>query len=352
MVNSVNARYVSPCLKTDFSGISVYTFPMKVKDVVFISYVAVRGVDAEEGAVQRVLNRRRVAEIRDFILSGNSFLNTFILNWTDKNLLPEYSDGNISIPISPAAAQMIDGQHRLAGLNSAMEAEPDIGEKEIIVSLCIDLNTPEAAAIFLNINSKQTPVPKSLIYDLFGEVESDTDHAINRANDIAHELNDSPESPYYKAIKFPGNPRGVGIIDLSTVVSALKPHLMPDGKFANVNITSLDLQRQVVLNYFIAIKSYYDSQDLWYSKIKNPFFKSAGFNGAIDYLASTLIMKCAEARSFKVDTFKRLLQLDSGNLLLHDEIKSLDGKTARKRISDYLSSHVVSALPQQQEYEF
>ena len=352
MVNPVSDRYVSSCLKTDFSGISVYTFPMKVKDVVLISYVAVRGVDTEEGAVQRVLNNRRVGEIRNFILSGNSFFNTFILNWTEKSLLPEYSNGNISIPISPAAAQMIDGQHRLAGLSSAMETDPDIGDKYILVSLCIYLGTPEAAAIFLNINSKQTPVPRSLIYDLFGEVESDIDHAINRANDIAHELNDNPESPYYKAIKFPGNPRGVGIIDLSTVVSALKPHLMPDGIFAVINITSLDLQRQVVLNYFIAIKSYYDSQRLWYNKAKNPFFRSAGFNGAVDYLASTLIMKCADARSFKVDTFKSLLHLDSGNLLLHDDIKSLDGKTARKSIADYLSLHLVSALPEQQEYEF
>ena len=352
MVNSVNNHYYSPCLKTDFSGISVYTLPMKVKDVVFISYVAVRGVDAEEGAVQRILNKRRIGEINDFILRGNMFFNTFILNWTEQTVLPAYSDGNISIPISHAAAQMIDGQHRLAGLQSAMETEPGVGDKEILVSLCINLTTNQAATIFLNINSKQTPVPKSLIYDLFGEAESDPDHAINRANDIAHELNDNPASPYYKAIKFPGNPRGVGIIDLATVVSSLKPHLIPNGIFATIHITSLDYQRQILLNYFTAIKSYYESEGLWYNKVKNPFFKSAGFNGAIDYLASTLIMKCAETRSFTIDTFKRLLQLDSGILLLHDDIKNLDGKTARNKISDYLSSYLVSALPAQHDYEF
>ena len=352
MVNSVNNHYDSPCLKTDFSGTPVYTLPMKVKDVVFISYVAVRGVDSEAGAVQRVLSVRRIGEIKDFVLSGNMFFNTFILNWTEQTVLPTYSGGNISIPISHAAAQMIDGQHRLAGLQSAMETEPGIGDKEILVSLCINLTTNQAATIFLNINSKQTPVPKSLIYDLFGEVESDADHAINRANDIAHELNDNPASPYYKAIKFPGNPRGVGIIDLSTVVSSLKPHLMPNGIFASIHITSLDYQRQAVLNYFTAIKSYYEVERLWFNKIKNPFFKSSGFNGAIDYLASTLIMKCAESRSFSIDTFKRLLQLDSGVLLVHDDIKNLDGKTARKRISEYLSLYLVSALPEQQDYEF
>lgn len=352
MSNPINNSYRSPCLKTTFSDIPVYTFPMNVKDVVLISYVAVRGIDPQEGAVQRILNRRRVADIKAFILSGNMFFNTFILNWTEPNLQPDYSNGEISIPLSPAATQMIDGQHRLAGLQAAMETQPEIGDKEILVSLCIGLNTQQAAQIFLNINSKQTPVPRSLIFDLFGEVDSDADHAINRANDIAHELNDNPESPYYKAIRFPGNPRGVGIIDLSTVVSALKPHLTANGIFAGVNLTSLDLQRQVVLNYFAAIKTYYDSHALWYSRLKNPFFRSAGFSGAIDYLVSTLIMKCAETRSFRVDTFRRMLQLDSGPLLVHDEIRHLDGKTARRKISDYLGSHLVSALPEQQEYEF
>jgi DGQHR domain-containing protein len=196
-------HYDSPFLKTEFSNIPVYTFPMKVKDVAFISYVAVRGVDEEEGAVQRVLSKRRIAEIKDFILAGNMFFNTFILNWTEQTCVPEFRDGTIHIPISHASAQMIDGQHRVAGLQAAMETQSDIGDKEILVSLCIGLTTQQAANIFLNINSKQVQVPKSLIYDLFGEVEDDVNHAINRANDIAHELNDNPSSPYYKVIKFP-----------------------------------------------------------------------------------------------------------------------------------------------------
>jgi DGQHR domain-containing protein len=325
---------------------------MKVKDVAFVSYVAVRGVDDEEGAVQRVLNKRRIAEIKDFILDGNMFFNTFILNWTEQASVPLFRNGIISIPISHASAQMIDGQHRMAGLQDAMETQPNIGDTEILVSLCIGLTTKQAATIYLNINSKQVQVPKSLIYDLFGEVEDDTNHAINRANDIAHELNDSSTSPYYKVIKFPGNPRGVGIIDLSTVVSALKPHFESDGIFKRIKLTSLDYQRQAILNYFIAIKSYYDIKELWQNKTKNPFFKSAGFNGAVDYLTAILLMKCAELHSFSVNTFKEMLHLDSNALLVHDDIKSLDGKTARKKIADYLRSYLIDALPEQNEYEF
>jgi len=325
---------------------------MKVKDVAFISYVAVRGVDTEDGAVQRVLSKRRIAEIKDFILAGNMFFNTFILNWTEQAYVPEFRDGTISVPISHASAQMLDGQHRIAGLQAAMEIQPNVGDTEILVSLCIGLNTNQAATIFLNINSKQVQVPKSLIYDLFPEVEDDADHAINRASDIAHELNNSPTSPYYKMIKFPGNPRGVGIIDLSTVVSAFRPHLEPDGIFKRIKLTSLDFQRQAILNYFSAIKSYYDSKDQWQYKAKNPFFASAGFNGAVDYLTSTLLMKCAELHSFEVITFKEMLLLDPNALLVHNDIKSLDGKTARKKIAEYLRSHLIDGLPAQNEYKF
>lgn len=344
--------YQFDCLRTEFSNIPVFTFSMKVKDVAFISYVAVRGIDKEEGAVQRVLSKRRINFIKDFILVGNMFFNTFILNWTDENKKPIYNDSKISVPISHAAAQMIDGQHRLEGLKAAMGIDQNIGEKAILISLCIGLTTKQAATIFLNINSEQKPAPRSLIYDLFGEVEDDVNHAINRANDIAQELNDNPESPFYKIIKYPGTPRGVGMLDLSTVISALKPHLEKDGVFSRVNLRSLDYQRQAVLNYFKAIKSYYDKEGIWNSKTKNPFFKSAGFSGAIDYLASTLLMKCAESRAFAVSTFHNLLQLDKGTLLVHDDIKSLDGKTARKKISDYLDSNILSALPEQDEYEF
>ncbi len=106
------------CISTDFSSTPVYTFPMRVNDLLFIHYVAVRG--KEEGAVQRFLNKRRIEAIKNFILQGNIFFNTFILNWTNENNSPKIykKNGTIEIPIIASAAQVIDGQHRLAGLVS------------------------------------------------------------------------------------------------------------------------------------------------------------------------------------------------------------------------------------------
>jgi DGQHR domain-containing protein len=339
-------------LKTKFGDLTVFTQSVKIKDILYIYYVAIRGKDEEEGAVQRVLNRQRISSIKKYVLEGNDFYSTFILNWTDTGVKPEFLNNEITIPIIPTSAQVIDGQHRLVGLEEAVKENESIGEKEIIVSLSLNLKTKEAARIFININSEQKPVPKSLIYDLFGEIDSDANHSINRATDIASELNDNVDSPYYSAIKYPGQPKGVGFVDLSTVVSALKKHLEPDGVFASHKLTNLQNQKIVILNYFTALKYYYDREDLWTSRLKNPFLTNAGFIGAIEHLIKNLLIKCAEKKSFKIDDFKALLDLPKGELLQRSDLKNLEGKSQRRAIVDYLQENYLKSLPSQEEYEF
>jgi DGQHR domain-containing protein len=351
MTSKANRRKIN-AVCTRFGDIECYTLPMKINDVINIIYVAVRGKDEEEGAVQRVLNKTRVNSIKDFVLSGNMFFSTFILNWTDEKHLPTFDGIKMDIPILPSSAQVIDGQHRLAGLEEAIKINSPIGEKEILVTFTIGLTTKEAALIFLNINSEQKPVPKSLIYDLFGEVQDEEDHAINRAGDIAAELHDNPESPFYGAIKYPGKPRGVGIIDLASIISSFKPHLEVGGTFANYNLNNLQNQKTVILNYFVALKYFYDKKNMWPNKLVNPFLTSAGFYGAVEALTDTFLQKCADKKSFAISTFKRLLSLDENNLLTRNDIKEIEGRTRRKFIKEYLETHILKQLPDEDDYEF
>ncbi|WP_083861839.1 DGQHR domain-containing protein [Halomonas sp. KM-1] len=344
--------YKTEYFETSFGEIPAFTFSMKVRDLLHIHYVAVRGKDDEEGAVQRILNKRRIKDIKNYVLDGNMFFNSFILNWTDDNFSPNRQEQNIEIPLVPAGAQVIDGQHRLAGLEEAMKEEDEIGDQEVIVTLSEHLTTPQAAKIFLNINTEQKPVPKSLIYDLFGEAIDDAEHVVIRATDIAKELNDDPESPLYKSIKLPGAPRGSGSIELSTFVSSFKQHLGRDGVFYTVNLPSFKHQKTVIENFFSVMKDFYQHEKIWTSKSKNPFLKAAGFNGAVDYLTGTLMLKCAERKSFTVETMKKIIDLPYDNLLAWDEMKGLDGKTARKKVKEYLDSSVINSLPSHDEYEF
>lgn len=65
--------YTTKYFKTKLGEVTAYTFEMKVKDIVAIHYIAVRGVDDEAGSVQRILNKRRIQSIKDYILDGNQF---------------------------------------------------------------------------------------------------------------------------------------------------------------------------------------------------------------------------------------------------------------------------------------
>ena len=347
-VNKLEERFV----KMSVGTIDIYTFPMTVNDLAKISYVAVRGRDKEEGAVQRVLNKKRISSIKQYVLDGNMFVNSFVINWNDENYVPEIIDDQIIIPLVDSVAQLIDGQHRLEGLKEAVKVDESINNKTLLVSMVIGLKTKEAAKIFININSEQKPVPKSLIFDLYGVTEDDKNFAITRSGDIAKELNENVDSPFYNLIKYPGNPRGKGKIDLSTVVSVLKKYVDVDGKFVENNIRDLNLQSQFIINYFSSIKYHWEKEDMWGNASQNVFFKASGFIAAVEFFFEYVFPKCVDKKSFKLDYFISLFYFTKTTLITNNDIKGSDGKSARKMIIDNLKEGLITEAPQENEYEY
>jgi DGQHR domain-containing protein len=205
---------------------------LPARDLVQISYASVRNRDKEEGAVQRILNPRRIDSIKDFTLKGGDYPNCIILNWVDTEAKLRILGNKITVPLKDRAAQIIDGQHRVEGMRAAIKARQSIGSLEIPVAFYQNLSTQECADIFLSINTEQKPVARSLVFDLY-DVASDhvVDPAAVRARDIAELLNDQQGSPYNTLIRLPNTEikkgRALGAqstgVDLSTVVTALKP---------------------------------------------------------------------------------------------------------------------------------
>lgn len=332
--------------------LDAFIFMMKVKDLEYIHYVARRGCDNEEGAVQRVLSPVRLKSIESYVLQGNIFYTPFFLNWTNKENKLIFRDENIKIPLVAKSAQILDGQHRIAGLELASKNKPEIGEREVLVILTNDLETIRAAEIFLNINTEQRPVQKSLIYDLFGLIhKNDHEMPIVRANDIASYLNETQDSPYYNLIKMPGNKKGVGSVDMSTIVSCLKERLKKDGIFSKYHLESLESQKISIYNYFTALKLWYSQGQMWYNKSKNPFLTNAGFIAAIDAFCNLLIPLCASRTSFKVETIYELLNLNDF-LLTRESLKNQEGKTQRKIVYEYLENAINKDLPSENVYSF
>src|SRR6476469_6987224 len=89
---------------------------MSARDLVQISYASVRNRDDEEGAVQRLLNPRRIDSIKEFTLKGGDYPNCIILNWVDEGDGLSMKGGKLVVPIKDRVAQIIDGQHRVEGI--------------------------------------------------------------------------------------------------------------------------------------------------------------------------------------------------------------------------------------------
>ena len=344
-MESKEYRYVV----TQFAEHSIYTFAMRVGDLLQMQYVASRGVSTEQGAVQRILNKSRVDAISRFVLAGNTFVNTFILNWTDTQYMPKVKKETLILPLQGRFAQMLDGQHRMAGLQEAVNQKAEVADMEVLVSLFIGLNTKEAAKIFLNINSEQKPVPRSLIYDLFGEAYDDPESAITRVTDIVAFLNETEGSPYYGRVHYPGKPNSQNLIDLAIMVNAMKPAFERNGTFNQ--LSEIEIQQKILLNFYSVIYKKYE--DIWDKPKENLFLRAAGFSGAFDFLTGTLLQQCQTDRKFTVAHMESLMKLDSFPLLKTEDVKSLGGRMARARVTAYFRDNYQTDLPENNDgYEF
>ncbi len=317
---------------------------LPAKVVAKISYAAVRGRDGEEGAIQRVLNTSRISGIKAFTLAGGDYPNAIVLNWVSGTNKLKSLTRDISFEDEANSAQIIDGQHRVAGIREAIEEKTSIGNLELPVVIYTGLTTKNCADIFLAINEEQKPAPRSLVFDLFGLASTElVDPAAVRARDIALFLNDDESSPYSGEIKLPGGKMRKGGIALSTAVVAIKPLVEDKGSFEQIGLSNLEDQRRVILNLFLALEEKYG--DRWYDK-DNAFLWAAGFTGALQFLHLKLMSYCSGKESFEQYTIAQAIALNEETLILQPEIKGLGGGKATAEVYDRL---LKAFRPQQQK---
>jgi DNA sulfur modification protein DndB len=341
--------FKAPFIKVDQSDQSFFLTKLTAGILAEITYASVRGQDEEEGAVQRILNTRRISSIADFATSVGHFPNSIVLNWISSSKKIAVKDGNLEIPVVARSAQLIDGQHRVEGLRAAMEKEPSIRNLEIPVAIYQNLSTAQCANIFLSINTEQKPVPRSLVYDLYGIADAElVDAAAVRARDIAIALNEDEDSPYSSIIKFPGSPRSRGGIALSTVVTALKPLVDLKGDFEQRNIFDLETQKKIVKNFFSAISEAYGEH--WY-ETNNAFSYAAGFIGGAEFLKTKMLAYCQDRKSFTQKTIKSALNISANDLILQDELKGRSGKESAKVVEERLTEFFKPASAKGMDYE-
>lgn len=289
---------------------------------------------------QRPANKDRLKEISDFVevrLANTTedkkltvFPNAVILGLlTDieehdappdnptpsaAHLLPNGIDDHcrvILLPRKEASLFVIDGQHRLKGMDAlakrlkdriavirstggvladALQKELEkceillgkLLDFDVLVSLLVDFDLKEQALVFADVNFNQKPVARSFYYDIFGAFESDEFTEIGFCHDLALHLNNSSLSPLKGMIKLLGS--GSGLVSQAFIVAKfillIDPEESSKAAFRYFLIErrkgNTEASRQfasIVRNYFSAVKNEFEYA--WAFPVDNKFSMSS-----------------------------------------------------------------------------
>ena len=206
--------------------------------------------------LQRRLSLSRVLSIANEVESGEftGFPTTVVLAYNstiDDQVVEKFIKGEPVELHDEMNFTIIDGQHRLAGI---LSADPSYTKNiSIPVSLYLNISLSDATKLFAEINGKQKAVSKSLIYDLYENVDSQDYVLEAKLHNICKTLNLPPEnfgnnSPFYRQIKMLGT--GKGTISQAFFIEYYRSALKKMG------LESADTQKlySIVFNYFRAVQ--------------------------------------------------------------------------------------------------
>lgn len=148
--------------------------------------------DNPKEGFQRALDEKRGFEIAKYIDSGLGTIPSSIVLSAQPEAALEYNRPNrtLSFNKNPRAFLILDGQHRVFGFMLATS------RLRVPVVIYNALSRTEEARLFMDINTKQRPVPNELILDIkrMAETESNQE-ALMR--DVFDALNGRQESPLF-----------------------------------------------------------------------------------------------------------------------------------------------------------
>ncbi len=177
-------------------GRDVYIFSANAHDLLsrcFVSHRELHGLEEGEVGFQRMLQRKKLTEIKKYIERFHSFPTPIIVAFRKpgaalfeplplkeravESMRADIEVGCIKLPKEPQSIQIIDGQHRLYGYSGLAHSDNHIVH-------VVAYKAPDAqslATMFVDINSKQTRVPSSLLWELYPDIYGDEDPEYYRA---------------------------------------------------------------------------------------------------------------------------------------------------------------------------
>ena len=306
--------------------------------------------------IQRELSRTRVREIQQYVNTQDAaFPTSVLIAVSSRQASYDEETSTISILRHDKAAKIIDGQHRIAGLEGYDGPTFDVN-----VSVFIDMDLQDQAMMFATINLKQTKVNKSLAYDLYEFTKTRSPQ--RTAHDIVRFLNYKQGSPFYSKVKMlgTGSGREQETITQATFVDRLLRYISrnPMGDrddlrrrkrltkssgrerdwqiFRNWFIDERDVNITIVLwNYFLAVQAKWPYS--WDNVVRgNILNRTTGFGALMRFLRVAYNSRARPAKIVLRDDFMEIFEridLDD-NSFTPDEY--VPGSSGERKLFDLL----------------
>lgn len=267
--------------------------------------------------VQRDPSNARIRDIATFCSNQDAVFPTPIIVSVDEGKAC-LDDNRICFDDNVKMGDILDGQHRLLGLQDSELS----GQFVLPVVFMFGLNAEEKAYIFSIINSKQTKVSSSLLYDLFGLTDKRSPQ--KTAHELARSLNSMEDSPFFNRLKMLGKKEyGQDKATLSQGIFAQSVMMLyskkPDEDKKNLEHSNKlqddgtplrkfflserdDALLKILFNCFNALKNVFNEE--WKEPDTNILWKSTGFRGVMKALP-TIISKGVAYKVLTQDFFQQ-----------------------------------------------
>jgi DGQHR domain-containing protein len=279
-----------PCLPIKQGKYKIVVFSIPAKELFALVKINRREIDKQNG-YQRALQPNRTNAIAKFIDDGNAIPTNIVVAFDAAKVT--HKGKCIQIQATGDAGWVIDGQHRLAG---AFEARHDI---DLAVTAFLDLKEEDQVGQFIIINREAKRVPTSLYLDLLPDLKTlkknESEHAKERAVDLANSMKSEETSPFFNSIVSLKSPSR-GQLSLTNWVRKIAP--LVHRTTGVLRVRNETEQRSMLENYFLALKDVFPKD---YEDSDCVFFRTVGFGGVMN--AFTQVHDITLRR--KADSFTR-----------------------------------------------
>jgi DNA sulfur modification protein DndB len=208
-----------PAVRGKFGKQTFFSFTITADHLLKLAFVNHHALNHPEGrpAYQRMIDRKRIKSIGEFIRNEGYFATNILVNFTENCVFEPLSTqengieglrfGNLILPSKFKSAWIIDGQHRLFGFSGL---EQKLREQPLFVVAFERMQTDEEAELFITINHKQKSVPKDLLVALQADLKmgsADPEEALNAlCSFLIRTVGNDPTSPLFRRLAMPGVP--------------------------------------------------------------------------------------------------------------------------------------------------